>query len=268
MIRWIWGSSLAPKVHLFSGFAAAIAFYLMLSLAPLLAVAIGLSVRFLPPDVTHNMARLVKEFIPPDTLLDVDAMVQTAEQLSGDGFLTLTFAFALWSASGFTMQIVNALRLIFASPVAGEPRGWVNRLLAFLLLVLWSFPLLAAALLMLTGPAIETRLAQTGQISGLALYLWPATRHGLAFLTLLAIFYLTYRVTSSNHYRKRLLFRAALMTTAGWVALGFLYSRVLSGIWSASVLYGTLGGFIATLMWAYLSAWVVLLGACYVVRSK
>ena len=53
----------------------------------------------------------------------------------------------------------------------------------------------------------------------------------------------------------------ALLATVGWIAMTFGFGIYVSNFGSYNATYGTLGGVVVTLIWFYLSGFVLLLGA-------
>ncbi len=264
--RWIWGTTLAPQAHLLAGFAAAIAFYMVLSAAPLIVVAIGIVMQFLPVDLSDGMDKLLQRIIPEGTLLDPDILIETARRAAGRGVLTLSFVFALWSSSNFMTQMVSSLRNIFKAGQSRPPSGWANRALSFLLMLLWGLLMTVAATLVVLAPVVEIHIDELGLLSDPVLWVGRLVRHFLAFFLLFFLFWITYRVTAGRAYPTKRLALVSLGASIGWLLLGWVFSHILSKLWMQSAIYGTLGSVVATLMWAYLSAWIILLGACWLVR--
>jgi uncharacterized BrkB/YihY/UPF0761 family membrane protein len=138
--------------------------------------------------------------------------------------------------------------------------------MAFLLLFLWALAVVLAATLIVFVPMFETRLLAMGWIGDTALTLWKIGRHALALALLVSVFAITFRITAGKRFPGRLIWESAILTSLGWVGLGFVFSRVLVHIWQGSLLYRALGGVVGTFMWSYLCAWLLIIGACYAIR--
>lgn len=181
--------------------------------------------------------------------------------------VTATFLVAIWSSSNFITQVVMCLRMIFHADVDSAPSGWMNRALSFLLLLMWGLLMGLAATIIVMAPGIERALAYLGIFSTAALSIWSWGRHIMAFFLLFGLFWTTYRVTSGRRYPPLDVIRTALLATLGWLILGYLFSHVLIGLWTKNIVYGTLGGLVATMMWAYFCCWIILLCACWLQRA-
>ena len=58
----------------------------------------------------------------------------------------------------------------------------------------------------------------------------------------------------------------ALLASLGWIGASLGFSLAVPILWSAARLYGTLGSVVLFLIWAYLIAWILLLGGLLLAR--
>jgi len=86
----------------------------------------------------------------------------------------------------------------------------------------------------------------------------------LPFLFRLLIIWLLYRWVPATHVRNSAAFLGALLATLAWEAITNLFSWYLSSGFSAyELIYGSLGAIIALLIWVYVSAQILLIGAYF-----
>ncbi len=264
--RWIWGPVLAPKSRFFSGFAAEIAFYFSLALVPFLGVtlaAIGLAA---PLDATEAFIRVLRDALPPEAGLDVESLVRSAKQASSGGWLTASFFLALWTSFRFVSATVRAVHFILGD-IEERPRTqWLRRLKSLWLMIVWIVALASTALLLLVAPIIERQLAKLGIIAFAGLTAWRLVRSAAPLALLFAAFWTTYHSLCGLARLEGEVWRAAAVATGGWFGLSLAFTHLVPHLFHYSEVYGALGGFIAFLFWAYLSAWAVLLGACSILR--
>ena len=236
-------------------FAAALAYYALLSLTPLLLLLVGVFGLLL----SGNPALRAEVFQGLEEL--TLALLPARPELAGEvlSFLTkgafpLTLGsglLLLWSGSNFFAALSYALGLVF-----GRPFGFRHRLLRLLMP-----PLLALSLIL---------LSLLGLFLGFLLrYLPPEWRSLLgpleAFLPLLAaflLFLLTYAL-----FRGMKGFRDLLPVSAGAGVATLLFEGVrllLPRLLPRSqyeLLYGPLAGFVLALLGLYLVLYALLLGA-------
>ncbi|MGH9788463.1 MAG: YihY/virulence factor BrkB family protein [Candidatus Acidiferrales bacterium] len=163
-------------------------------------------------------------------------------------------------------QLMFSLRQIFASIYDREERGsfWKQQLVSFAMVLVTVVPWVAVSLLVVFGRFLRNWLsAQLGvQIDLPMKVLWTAGYFSLAIVTATLILAALYYFLTP-HPRQRwndVLPGAALAMGLWWIvttAFGLYVTRVAI----YDVLYGGFGAAIGLLVWMYLSAVVVLIGA-------
>jgi membrane protein len=236
-------------------FAAALAYYALLSLAPLLLLLLGVFGLLLQGNPALKEG--VLEALEGVTL----ALFPTRPELGADllrfltrGAFPLTLASSLlllWSASNFFAALSYALGLVF-----GVPAGVKNRLLALAMPFLLGLGLILLALLGLAlGFVVRFLPPEWRGVLGPLEDLLPLF---LAFL----LFLLVYGLFARPGRLKDLL---PLASGAGVGAS--LFEAVRLGLprllprSQYELLYGPLAGFVLALLGLYLVLWVFLLGA-------
>jgi membrane protein len=261
--RWI-GKEWAYKSSWLDVHATSLAFYLLLTIVPMLILVMMIATRFNATGTREAMEFIVNNVIPTGTELKTHELLKTVEIGSrSSGWLVAASLAALWTASTFMSHLSAALRHIFAPGIKPPRMDWLNRVYAFALLLGWAVILCIVSLLFLIAPLVEQHF---NPLPFGWLHSWglKVTRQGLSLMAMFGAFWFTFRMLSASvgvGYRDRAVARAALYATIGWIVFGWLYSMFLVKIWQHNPLYGTLGGFIATLLWAYFSCWVILLSA-------
>ncbi|MDZ4788115.1 MAG: YhjD/YihY/BrkB family envelope integrity protein [Blastochloris sp.] len=264
--RWIWGRTLEQKSCLFGGFAASIGFYLILSIAPFLAVVIGLSTHFFQVDLTLPTIDILQHVLPPESKVNAAAIVSTVSSAVSGGVLTLTFIFAFLTTHSFMHSLVRALRYIFSTEQQLPKTNFQSTITSLALLILWSLVFSLFSLFLLLTPIIEIHLSKLHALSHTALLLWNLVRYAVTFLFIWVAIHFTYQLTDANRHPVSLRLQSSLLTAVSWLLLSFAFSNILPALWSASILHGALGGLVAMLVWAHATAWVLILGACLAVR--
>jgi membrane protein len=208
-----------------------------------------------PADVTEQVADLTEALPEPtrDFLLDqANAVVATGSTELGVA-LVLAIAVALWSASSGVRHLMESIRAAY-----GEPRQSFVRLRAqALLLAVAGVVFLAVLVAALTVvPTILRRVAPDA--TWLSSYVrWPV----IAALMVAALGVL-YRIAPSRDTpRRRWWSLGGVVGTALWLvsSVGLaVYSALLADIEAS---YGSFGAVLVTMVWLWLSALSVLVGA-------
>jgi membrane protein len=266
MLEKIVGPHLAPKIPWLGLFASALAFSFILSLVPFLVLTVALAERYLPLDISSPIIALLKNILPPDAQLDIESVVQAAGRIAKPGTLTLGFAAAAWTCLNFMYLFAQALHFIFADPEIHLQTTWRTWLRSVGMLTIWMTCLVATCFLLLYSQTIRDALLRTGQWPSFALLGIKIVASLLVLFLINSALFWTYRLTPYHPPERKRTHAAALFTAVGWLATCALFAWILPTVWKTNILYGALGSIVALLIWAYVCAWIVLLGACAIAR--
>jgi membrane protein len=238
--------------------AAAVAFYGLLALFPAIAALISIWALALDPLQIEQQIGTFSGLLPPEAAAIVK---QQAHQVAANaGGLSVAAALgivlALYGAAKGLTALIEGLNIIYDEQ---EERGFIRRnLVAFALLLVVIVAMIAAvgsiiiAPIMLNliglGPVVETllRLAR-----------WP-----ILFGVALIVLAIVYRYGPSRaHARWRWVSWGAAIATAVWTLGSIAFSIYVQNFGSYNETYGSLGAVVVLLMWFWLSAFIVLLGA-------
>jgi membrane protein len=244
--------------------AGSLAFFGLLSLAPLVVIAISVaSVLVERERVREALITVARDMASAQIVDEVVKLIDAVEQQqTGVGALIAAFLL-LWAASKLFLQIEEALNLIWG--VENKPltaRQTVQRLVMKRLI---SFAMvIASGVLLLSMLIVQAALVVIGEVASRTLgvelaVLGPPT----VFFTLLTLlFALMYRVLPDAEIRFREVWVGAT-TTAALVLLGtWLLGVYLTRI-APTWLQGAAGAIAAFMVWSYYLAQVFLLGASF-----
>jgi membrane protein len=173
---------------------------------------------------------------------------------------------ALWTSFRFMSLCIRSLGEMVSTDIRPWGKGWRSAVRSLLLLVVWIVALVATALFLLAAPAMERSLLHLSGLSAFSLSAFAALRVLLIVAVLFGAIYLTYRMvvgTQAGWFRVAL---AALLASLGWIGASRGFSLAVPVLWKATQFYGTLGSVVLFLLWAYVMAWVLLLGGFLLVR--
>ncbi|MGL5405290.1 MAG: YihY/virulence factor BrkB family protein [Propionibacteriaceae bacterium] len=257
----IWRTIDACFTFRIMGLAAETAFYLLLSLPPLLfglSGAIGFIASSFPATtVTWFRSELLSfagRFMTSDVISEV--LAPTLDDVLTNGrvdVVSIGFLLALWSGSRAVSAFVDTATIMYG--MRGQ-RHWIrSRALAFLIYIVLILGGAILFPLVLTGPTLIAKILPN-QIRALTYLYWPVVIvGGLAILTTM------FHVTLPIHRRWRCEIPGAIITIAMWViGSWWLRSFIAHNLGSAS-LYGPLATPIALMMWLYLISVAALIGA-------
>lgn len=201
------------------------------------------------------------EALPHDLTAALRPRIQ--EIISGppQGLLTVSILGAVWTASSAVEGIRTVLNRAYH--VEAPPAYWFRRSLSVLQLLVFTFITISGMILVVT---LQLLLQPLTEWVGVHLDLAPQTylrkslflvSVGALFLAIASIYYLIPNI------RQRFLAVApgAALVVLGWWAAASLFTYYLSHFNQVNLIYGSLGGIIAALVFLYLCNVIFIFGA-------
>ena len=239
--------------------AAGMAFFMVLALLPLFALAISLYGLFTDPSLVEEQIRVLATLVPP---MAWEVIAAGLSKLSAQEPGVLGFGFLLGLAGSFWAVWNGALTMIRGVNIAYdtvETRSFVRlRWIAFqLTIAILLFGAVAFVLLALLPLFIEFLGLQASEELVARLARWP-----LLLVTALFGLALVYRFTPNRPKPKwRWVTPGSLLATVVWLIGSALFSIYVDAVADYDRVYGSLGGVAVFMLWLYMSAYAVLLGA-------
>ncbi|MEM9395527.1 MAG: YihY/virulence factor BrkB family protein [Pseudomonadota bacterium] len=238
--------------------SAGVAFYGLFALFPALAAVIALWGLVADPVVVDDQVQLMEEFLPQEAYGLIDTQIDTLTSTTSStlGWATLlSILAALWSTRAGVSALMRGLNAIYGTP---NRKSWRHYLAALSLTsVLVSVALVALSMVVVTPFVLA--LLPLGAFATLALGL---VRWVVAVGVLLVGLAIVYRYGPNRTcVRMRWLTPGAVLVVALWAFASVAFSFYLSNFGNYNEVYGSIGAVIALLMWLYISAFLVLLGA-------
>ena len=241
--------------------AAALAYYAVFALAPLLLVVIALLGLFLGQSNAQNQVQgQLQQVVGKNGSQMIDVLIAGANH-HGTGMIALIVggALILFSAIGMFMALQNALDEVFE--IHPDKKGGFIQLVVLrlhALLVIAALAIIAIAALAIAnvvGGVMQTALG--GEFSGPAVEIGTGIINAAAMTIFLAV---VYRVLPQRPVKWRSAYVGAAVTAvillAGEAALSMYFTKL-----HPAAPYGAAGGVIILLLWIYYSAQLMLFGA-------
>jgi membrane protein len=228
-------------------------------MVPALTAGVSSYALFADAHAIQAQLNLLSNIIPPAALDIVrDEIARIAA--STDGKLTLSFlgslALSLWSANAGVKALFEALNIVYGEE---EKRSFVTLNAFSMLLTVCS---IAGMLLVVAGvvvlPLVFAMIGLPGtKLTIIALLRWPAM-----LLLAMVAFGILYRYGPSRRLvQGRWITLGSLTAAFLWLAMSATFSWYLGHVANYTATYGALGAVIGLMMWIWLSAVIVLLGA-------
>lgn len=238
--------------------AGGVAFWALLSMVPLLMILVAvfslLPVASLMPQLLGIMAIL----LPPSSLVMVEKMIGRLLE-PHSGLLSFGIISYIWSTTGGFTALIAALNIAYDVKVE---RSWpANRLMA-LILTFTSGGLITISLLaIIAGPQFAHFLGQLMPIPPQLEHLWPVLRFSIIFVCFVLALELIYFLGPNMRQRFTSTLPGALLAIGMWFLSSYGLGYYLNHWANYSRLYGGMGALMGLMLWMYITALVILVGA-------
>lgn len=237
--------------------SAALTYYLLFALFPLLIFLNNL-VGLLSFDVSGLLAEL-SAVMPQDV---VDLIEQYLTYISRTSSRTLMW-FSLVFTIYFPYRAANALFISVRKAYGlSRPTSFVRHQLRVLLYTLLLIVTMVIAIFVSTvGSRALDFASRYVYLNDAAIRLWTWFRFVLLGVVLFAVIALLYALAQDAPREKRGIWPGVLSALAAWLLLSVLFSLYVERAANYSVIYGSIGGVIVVLLWLYLTAAMLIMGA-------
>jgi len=239
--------------------AAALAFYFLMSMVPLLIVFSSL-LQFLPtPDVFQQLLNLMAELVPADSMSFVERIVSDILTPNRGKLLSFGVVGYLWSASGGFSALIESLDIAYDVPVS---RVWWRDRLRALVLTFTSGGLVSlSVLLLVAGPHFGHFLSTIFPIPGAFEYLWPVLRVALTIVTFVASLEFVYYLGPNCRHSFSSTLPGAVIAISVWFVGSAGLSYYLEHFSNYNTTFGSMGAVIGLMLWFYVTGLAILTGA-------
>jgi membrane protein len=252
-----WLDDYAPSM------GAAIAFYTVFSLAPLVIIVLAIAGFFWGREVVQGqLFEQISALVGPDGAKAVEGVVQGAQEPKQGILATIASVVVLIVGSTTVFsELQSALDRIWEVPDAEKPSGIWNMIRARLLSLGLVF---ALAFLLMVSLIVSTILAALGSWAAGILPVWEILLQAINIAITLGImtvlFAMIYRFMPNASVAWRDVWTGAFVTAVLFEAGKFLIGLYV-GKASVASSYAAAGSLVVVLIWVYYAAQVFLLGA-------
>lgn len=239
--------------------AAGCAFYATLALFPAITMLVFIYGLMFDPITVEPQLEVLRELLPPSAyqlITDrVHVLVSQRTGTLGLGLLIST-SFALWSSSAGTKSLIAALNMAYEEPERRSILRFNATALGMTLCAILGVCLAIAILVFV--PAVVKFVGLSAYAKTLLGIVSTALLIGFVTLSLSLLYrFGPCRKAAKWHW----VTPGSLLATVLWVIASFLFSYYVGNIASYDVTYGPLGAVVGVMMWFWVTAYVVLLGA-------
>jgi membrane protein len=186
-------------------------------------------------------------------------LIEQAREQAGGGLLSFGIVISLWSVSAVAFTLTDALNVAYGVEETRSRRKRFAFALVFGPLLALAF--IVASGLMLIGPQVAGWFAGLAGLDEAWVALWGWLRFPAALFLLAVVLSVVYRIVPDTDRSFWSATPGALFAVIAWAIASLGFSFYLANFANRGLTYGSLGTAVGLLVYLYLSASVVLLGA-------
>lgn len=236
--------------------SAALTYYLLFAIFPLLIFLSNL-VGILQVDVVGFLYD-IRAFIPQDAIDIIEQYMLYVSRDSSRQLLWFSLVFSIYFPYRAANALMGSVRKAYGIP---KPTRFLRNQLK---LLLYTLCLIFIIVLSIAFSVFSRRVLNfiSGYIalSDAFIELWSDLRFVALGLVLFFVIALLYALAQETRQMYRI-WPGVIASLAMWMALSLLFSFYVENVARYSVIYGTLGAVVVLLLWLYLAAMMLILGA-------
>jgi membrane protein len=191
----------------------------------------------------------------------LQSYVLTRRVYSGQLLASAT-GLSIFAGLGMMLSLMEGFRRAYQLP----PEAWGfggRRLRALLLVPIALFPLSVASLVIVFGHQIELWMIDNAghELRHIVLFFWRMVRWSIALLTSVTVLTALYHFGTKRKEHWLWVAPGAVAGTLLWFPSTLAFGWYVTRVADYSMFYGSFGAGIATLVWMYITAFSVLVGA-------
>jgi membrane protein len=233
--------------------AGSVTYYGILALFPFLLFLVALASVVISPQDAERLVRELSQVAPGQVTQIVGDRIRSLGAQQDVGLLTLGAVGALWAASGAMMALMRALNTAY-DVREGRP-FWKVRLVAVGMTILAGVIALVAGVVAVATAPLADRIG--GPVGTAITWL----RLPVAGLLMMLLWALLYWVLPDVEQDFKFITPGSVAGVILWVAASWGFSTYVANFGKYDQTYGPLGGVIVLLLWMWISALVLLVGA-------
>lgn len=244
-------------------YAAALAFHLLLALFPFIIFLLTLLTVMHMPGFLDWLLSQGRDALPAQARGPLGQALRQVRlhQSQHGGLLSAGIIGALWASSAGMRSVMNAINVAY--DIAESRPFWQRYALSVAFTLGLTALLIAATALLVLGPPELAHLAAHlhGGLDRVILGVWGWLRLPCALLLLMLAVALIYNVAPNCSQPFHLLTPGAVVAVVGWLSATLLFSAYTATVGHYNATYGSIAAIVVLLLYFYLSALALLLGA-------
>ena len=242
--------------------AAALAYYLLFAIFPLLIFASNL-LGLLKLDV-YAITQTLSNFLPKDIVGLIESYLDYISHTSGHLLLWFSLVFSIWFPMRAVKGLMDDVRL--AHHLSKPPNSLKYRLRQLIYTVVFLVVIILTLALSTLGEHVLGYIGRllpeyTPHISGFIPDFWQYLRFIPMALLMFAALGALYALSMDKRPPIKQILPGIIAALISWMVVSIGFSFYVENFAHYSLIYGTMGAMIVLLMWLYMTALVLILGA-------
>ncbi|MGC0372214.1 MAG: hypothetical protein DGJ47_000922 [Rickettsiaceae bacterium] len=234
-------------------------FMMLMSIFPFFIFMLAFTNFFGASELGEMFIEVALQNLPPSSIESIKDQIEGFLSSPPEGLLTLAIFGTLWTASSFVECLRTILNRVYE--VRNAPNYILRRLLSMVQFIFISSAISAAMLMLVIVPIIVFKVKILADLIIQYKFLINVTRYGLIFLSLFLTISSLYYIIPNARIRFREVIPGTLLVMFAWSSSGYFLSKYISYYNQFSIIYGSLGSIIITLIFFYIINMIFIIGA-------
>ena len=237
--------------------SANLSYYFILSLFPLLIVALALTPYFKIDQ--QFLLEKIHSFAPGDLGDYLFDMISEVLNNKNNTIITVGIVFTLWSASSGIYGIIIAFNNAFR---VRDGRIWiVTKFISVVITALFLVGMFVVLALVVFGKQLTYLLFHKFNLDEGFYNLWSVLNYSFPILFIFIVFVFLYIMGPNLKLKAISIIPGAIFSTISWTLVSRLFGYYIDHFSSYIKTYGTIGAFMAFIIWLYITGYILIIGA-------
>ena len=237
--------------------SANLSYYFILSLFPMLIVALALTPYFKIDQ--QFLLEKIQNFAPGDLGNYLFDMISEVLNNKNNTIITVGIVFTLWSASSGIYGIIIAFNNAFR---VRDGRIWiVTKLISVVITALFLVGMFVVLALVVFGKQLTYLLFHKFNLDEGFYNLWSVLNYSFPILFIFIVFVFLYIMGPNLKLKAISILPGSIFATVSWTLISRLFGNYIDHFSSYIKTYGTIGAFMAFIIWLYITGYILIIGA-------
>lgn len=239
--------------------AGYMSFMVLLTIFPFCVFILALTSFVGASHIGEILLNILTENMPEQAIESMRPRIKEIIQSPPQSLMNLAIFGTIWTSSSFVEGLRTILNRIYE--ISSPPPYILRRLLSIGQFVLISILLIMAVLILVIAPVGLSKIPELNIIIKNFSPFWFYIRYLILFLSLFFSISVLYYVLPNAKFKYYDVFPGALLTSILWIISGILMSKYIIYYHQLSVIYGSLGSIIVTMLFFYIINLLFIYGA-------